>query len=57
MGYADMYETINVKHETINVMGYADDSGNHYRHYMPHYKHSLSHASRQKRKAVSVVEL
>ena len=27
MGYADMYETINVKHETINVMGYADMYG------------------------------
>ena len=27
MGYADMYETLNVKHETINVMGYADMYG------------------------------
>ena len=38
-------------------MGYADDSGNHNIHYISHYKHSTSYASRQKRKAVSVVLL
>ena len=38
-------------------MGYADDSGNHYIHYILHYKHSISNASRQKRKAVCVVLL
>ena len=35
-------------------MSYANDSGNHYIHYIPHYKHSTSCASRQKKKTVSV---
>ena len=38
-------------------MGCADDSGNHYIHYILHYKHNTSYALRQKRKAVSVVLL